>query len=41
MKDTGVEITLIREEYVDSSNMIEGQSVTLYTVVGQIWQLSI
>ena len=35
VKDTGAEMTLIREEYVDSSNIIEGQRVTLYTAVGQ------
>ena len=28
-------MTLIREEYVDSSNTIEGQRITLYTAVGQ------
>jgi hypothetical protein len=28
-------MTLIREEYVDSSNIIEGQRITLYTAVGQ------
>jgi hypothetical protein len=33
--DTGAELTLIREEYVDSSNIIEGQRVTLYTAVSQ------
>jgi hypothetical protein len=26
---------LIREAYVDSSNIIEGQRITLYTTVGQ------
>ena len=35
VKDTGAEMTLIREEYVDSSNTIEGQRITLYTAVGQ------
>jgi hypothetical protein len=35
VKDTGAEMTLIREEYVDSSNIIEGQRITLYTAVGQ------
>ena len=35
VKDAGAEMTLIREEYVDSSNIIEGQRVTLYTAVGQ------
>ena len=35
VKDTGAEITLILEEYLDSSKIIEGQRVTLYTTVGQ------
>ena len=35
VKDTGAEMTLIREEYVDSSNIIEGQRITLYTAVGR------
>ena len=35
VKDTGAEMTLIREEYVDSSNIIEGQRVALYTAVDQ------
>ena len=35
VKDTGAEMTLIREEYVDSNNIIEGQRITLYTAVGQ------
>jgi hypothetical protein len=35
VKGTGAEMTLVREEYVDSSNIIEGQRVTLYTAVGQ------
>jgi hypothetical protein len=35
VNDTGAEMTLIREEYVDSSNIIEGQRITLYTAVGQ------
>ena len=35
VKDTGAEMTLIREEYVDSNTIIEGQKVTLYTAVDQ------
>ena len=35
VKDTGAEMTLTREEYVDSSNIIEGQRIPLYTAVGQ------
>jgi hypothetical protein len=38
VKDTGAEITLIREEYVDSSKIIGGQRVTLYTTVGQTFR---
>jgi hypothetical protein len=33
VKDAGAEMTLIREEYVDSNNIIEGQRVTLYTIL--------
>jgi hypothetical protein len=35
VKDIGADMTLIREEYIYSSNIIEGQRVTLYTDVGQ------
>jgi hypothetical protein len=33
VKDTGTEMTLIREEYVDSSNIIEGQRILLSTLL--------
>ncbi|KAL3863187.1 hypothetical protein ACJMK2_004954, partial [Sinanodonta woodiana] len=35
VKDTGAEITLIREDFVEKSCILEGQNLTLYTAIGQ------
>ncbi|MBZ5782130.1 hypothetical protein, partial [Klebsiella aerogenes] len=35
VKDTGSDMTLIREDLVDESCKLEGHKVTLYTAVGQ------
>ena len=35
VKDTGSETTLIREDLVDKSCILEGQKMTIYTAIGQ------
>ena len=35
MKDTGADMPLVREDLINPSSIIEGRSVTLYTVIGQ------
>ncbi|CAG2248608.1 unnamed protein product [Mytilus edulis] len=35
VKDTGADMTLIREDLVDSKNILQGQNVTLQTAIGQ------
>ena len=35
VKDTGADMTLLREDLVDSRNILEGQNVTLETPIGQ------
>lgn len=35
MKDTGADMTLVREDLINPSSIIEGRSVTLYTAIGQ------
>ncbi|XP_033739131.1 uncharacterized protein LOC117326489 [Pecten maximus] len=38
VKDTGADVTLIREEFVKPSAILEGQCMTLYTAIGQPFQ---
>lgn len=35
VKDTGADVTLIREDLVNKSSIVEGQNMTLYTAIGQ------
>ena len=35
VKDTGADMTLIREDLVEKKNILEGQNVTLHTAIGQ------
>jgi hypothetical protein len=35
VKDTGCDMTLIREDLVDTNCVLQGQNVTLYTDIGQ------
>ena len=35
VKDSGADMTLLREDLVDSTNILEGQNVTLETAIGQ------
>lgn len=41
VKDTGASMTLIKEDLVDSSCILEGQKTTLYTAIGQPFEAKI
>lgn len=41
VKDTGASMTLIKEDLVDSSCILEGQRTTLYTAIGQPFEANI